>query len=428
MEGLTLAERKAVTKQVVARYLSASKKQKGQILDELCALTGWSRDHARKALRRAPLHAGARERPTRPRTYGEDVLGPLRLIWATLDAPSGKRLAPFMAEAVQAMERAGELRVDPAVRDKLLRVSAATIDRLLAPDRGRLQIRGRSGTKPGSLLRRQIPIRTFAEWDEARPGFLEIDLVGHDGGEPRGEFCQTLTLTDVATGWTEVRPLRNKAQRWVHEAMVEVAAVLPFPLLGVDSDNGSEFINNNLFSWCAEHQVTFTRSRPWRKNDSCFVEQKNWAVVRRAVGYLRYDTPEELELLAELYGVLVPYVNFFQPQMKLLEKTRSGAKVRRRYDRARTPYRRALGSPFVSPESKQALTGLYEQLNPVALKRDISRMQVELLRLARRRKPRPHPTTREHPWRDNHQPGETAGSAPLAGIFDEATNHRSRAS
>jgi hypothetical protein len=158
------------------------------------------------------------------------------------------------------------------------------------------------------------------------------------------------------------------------------------------------------------------------------VEQKNWAVVRRAVGYLRYDTPEELELLGRLYGVLVPYVNFFQPQMKLLEKTRSGAKVRRRYDRARTPYRRALGSPFVSPQSKGALTGLYEQLNPVALKRDIARMQAELLRLARRRKPRPHPTTREHPWRDNHQPGEPAGSAPFAGIFDEATNHPSRAS
>jgi hypothetical protein len=218
------------------------------------------------------------------------VLGPLRLVWATLDAPSGKRLAPFMAEAVEAMERAGELRVDPGVRDKLLRVSAATIDRLLAPDRGRLQIRGRSGTKPGSLLRRQIPIRTFAEWDEARPGFLEIDPVGHDGGEPRGEFCQTLTLTDVATGWTEVRPLRNKAQRWVHEAMVEVAAVLPFPLLGVDSDNGSEFINNNLFSWCAEHQVTFTRSRPWRKNDSLLrgAEELGGRASRRGVPALRH--------------------------------------------------------------------------------------------------------------------------------------------
>jgi hypothetical protein len=288
VEGLTLAERRAVTRQVIARYQRASKKAKGQILDELCALTGWNRDHARKALRGAVRPIEHRPRPGRPRTYDEQILDPLRIVWAALDAPSGKRLAPFMQEAVEALERAGELRVDQGVRTRLLTVSAATIDRLLAPERKRLQIRGRSGTKPGSLLRRQIPIRTFAEWDEARPGFLEIDLVAHDGGDPRGEFCQTLTLTDVATGWTEVRPLRNKAQRWVHEAMQQVRQALPFPLLGVDSDNGSEFINNNLFSWCVEHEVTFTRSRPWRKNDNCYVEQKNWAVVRRAAGYLRW--------------------------------------------------------------------------------------------------------------------------------------------
>ena len=222
-------------------------------------------------------------------------------------------------------------------------------------------MKGRSGTKPGSLLRQQIPIRTFAEWDEARPGFFEVDLVGHDGGVGAGEFCQSLTLTDVATGWTEVRALRNKAQRWVHEAMEAVAGELPFDLLGLDSDNGSEFINNNLLAWCLEREVTFTRSRPWRKNDNCFVKQKNWAVVRRTVGYLRYDSAKELELLERLYRRLRLYTNFFQPQMKLVQKTRAGAKVSRRYDTARTPYRRVLASPDVGDRAKAALTTTYLQ-------------------------------------------------------------------
>src|SRR6058998_3156267 len=232
--GLSMAQRKAVTKQMANRYRRAGKKEKGLMLDELCELTGWTRRHARRSLLEP-----ARTSPTRiprPRIYGEDVLGPLRFVWATLGGPAGKRLAPFMAEAIEALERHGELEVSPAVRDKLLRISAATIDRALAPDRAKLRMKGRSGTKPGSILRRQIPIRTFAEWDDARPGFCEVDLVSHDGGDPRGEFCQTLDLVCVATGWTEPRALRNKAQRWVHEALVDIAQILPFPLRGLDSD------------------------------------------------------------------------------------------------------------------------------------------------------------------------------------------------
>jgi hypothetical protein len=428
VEGLTLAERKAVTRRMVSRYANASKKGKGQVLDELCALTGWNRDHARKALRLAVRPTAAPKRPHRRRAYGGEVLAALRRVWATLDAPSGKRLAPFMAEAVEALERSGELHLQPATRAQLLRMSAATIDRALAPERRKLQIKGRSGTKPGSLLRRQIPIRTFAEWDEARPGFLEVDLVAHDGGDPRGEFCQTLTLTDVATGWTEVRALRNKAQRWVHEAMADVASALPFPLLGVDSDNGSEFINNNLFAWCAEQEITFTRSRPWRKNDNCFVEQKNWAVVRKAAGYLRYDSERELAVLRELYAILGPYVNYFQPQMKLVEKTRQGAKVRRRYDRAATPYQRILRSPLVSAPAKATLTARYEALNPAALKRELVKIQDTLLRLANRPKPSPHPTPRDHPWRDNHLPEERLSESLSRAISVRQRTNRSRAS
>ncbi|HZD16684.1 MAG TPA: DDE-type integrase/transposase/recombinase [Actinomycetota bacterium] len=422
-----MGERKAVTKQVLARYEAASKKDKGKILDELCALTGWNRDHARKALRKAREKQTPRKAPRRARLYGKDVLVPLRKIWATLDAPSGKRLAPFMREVVEAMERAGELRLELAVRERLLAVSAATIDRMLAADRRRLQVKGRSGTKPGSLLRRQIPIRTFAEWDEARPGFCEVDLVAHDGGDARGEYCQTLTLTDVASGWTECRALRNKAHRWVKEALAEVASELPFPLLGLDSDNGSEFINHLLFGWCTEQEVTFTRSRPWRKNDNCFVEQKNWAVVRRTVGYLRHDTPAELRVLEQIYRLCSLYGNFFQPQMKLVEKTRRGAKVSRRYDTPRTPYRRLMTSPWVPAETKHGLTRIYEGLNPVALKREITSLQGRLLRLANRRKPPSRANPDAHPWR-NYRPQGYGARSPLAGIPDEAMNRRSRAS
>jgi hypothetical protein len=300
-----------------------------------------------------------------------------------LDGPSGKRLAPFMPEIVEALERAGELGVAPEVRGKLLRVSPATIDRMLAEDRRRLRVKGRSGTKPGSMLKRQIPIRTFAEWDEDSPGFCEVDLVGHDGGMAYGEFCQTLDLTCVKTGWTEPRALKAKSQRWVTQALSDIERALPFPLLGVDCDNGGEFINVELFNWCADRAITFTRSRPYRKNDNCFVEQKNWPVVRQQVGYLRYDTEQELTCLRELYSHLRLYINFFQPQMKLVSKTRDGAKVTKRYDTARTPYRRVLACPEVTEQAKVALTETYLALNPVELKRAIGRCQDRLIDIAR---------------------------------------------
>jgi hypothetical protein len=378
-----MTERKAVTKQMAKRYARAAKKEKGRMLDELCALTGWTRRHAIRALAEAVRPPGRPARSPRPRVYGPEVLEPLKLVWGVLNGPAGKRLAPFMAEIVQALERCGELELAPEVRGKLLRVSAATIDRLLAPERARLRIKGRSGTKPGSILKRQIPIRTFAEWDEARPGFCEVDLVAHDGGNPSGEFCQTLDLTCVATGWTECRGVRNKAQRWCFEALMDIEGSLPFPLLGLDSDNGSEFINDQLFRYCTERGITFTRSRPYRKNDNCFVEQKNWPVVRQNVGYGRYDTSAELEVLNELYAHLRLYVNFFQPQMKLVSKTRRGAKLTKRFDQARTPYQRVLASPHVSAEIKAALTRTYLELNPAELKRRIADCQTRLLQINR---------------------------------------------
>jgi len=242
--GLTMSQRKAVTKATATRYRSASKGAKVVILDELCATTGWHRDHARKALREA---LGPRRvqspRKARPPTYGEDVMEALRKVWAVMDAPAGKRMAPFLPEMVDRLRAFSELDIDDATAAKLCSMSAATIDRRLTGERKRLELKGRSGTKPGSLLKSQISIRTWADWDEKAPGFVEIDLVGHEGGDPRGEFAQTLTVTDVFTGWTETKAVRNKAQKWVFAALVELRAAFPFPVLGIDSDNGSEFIN-----------------------------------------------------------------------------------------------------------------------------------------------------------------------------------------
>ncbi len=379
---LTMAEKHAVTRKLADRYRRASKKEKGEVLDTLCEITGYNRDHAARLLRAGPPpRKKKKKRRVRPHVYDADVLFALRKVWATLDGLCGKRLVAVMEETIAAMERHGELMVSGEVRSKLLSVSAATIDRMLAPDRARLSFKGRCGTKPGTLLKHQIPMRTFADWDDARPGFLEIDLVGHEGGVLRGEYCQTLDATDIATGWTETRAVRNKAQVHVFAALKEIRASLPFPLLGIDSDNGTEFINHELLRYCKDKRITFTRSRAYKKNDGCYVEQKNWSVVRRNVGYARFDTPEELGVLGELYTVLREHTNFFMPSTKLISKTRDGAKVTKRYDRAKTPYARALGSEHVTDAVKRRLTKRYETLNPVALKRKIAELQKRLYEL-----------------------------------------------
>lgn len=378
--GLSMGQRKAVTRAMAVRYRSASKGSKAVMLDELCALTGWQRDHARKALRVAlrPRSVG-RRRPRRGVVYGDDVVAALRKVWAVMDAPAGKRLAPFLPEIVARLRACGELHVDDATAGKLCRMSAATIDRRLGPDRARRALKGRSGTKPGSLLKSQIPVRTWAEWDEDRPGFVEIDLVAHDGGDSSGEFAQTLTVTDIATGWTEEAALKNKARKWVVVALDEISDRFPFPVLGIDSDNGTEFINRHLLAYCEDRRITFTRSRPGNKNDGCHVEQKNWSVVRKTVGYHRYDMPAELELLDQIYALLRLQVNFFSPQQKLLSKKRVGAKVTKKYHTAKTPYQRLMADGRISNEVKAALTEQYHQLNPAQIRRDILALSDRLL-------------------------------------------------
>jgi hypothetical protein len=392
--GLTSKERRSATKVTAHRYQKATKRQKGIILEEFAALTGYDRCYAAYLLRNHGKKiyvskntavvgdVSKKIRKPRPRFYDQLVLTVLTQIWLIMDCVCGKRLAPMLPDLIPILQKHHEIKLDEATKGKLLAISAATIDRLLKPERKKYQLKGRSHTKPGTLLKHQIPIRTFSEWNEQRPGFVEIDLVGHDGGNSSGDFAHTLDVTDVCTGWTEMQAVKNKAQCWVFEALKDIRDRLPFELLGIDSDNGSEFINDELYRYCVAEKITFTRARSHRKNDNCFVEQKNYSVVRRAVGYMRHDTPEELRLLNELYGYLRLYINYFQPVMKLLEKTRIGSKVKKRYDKPQTPCQRVLASPDISKDAKKWLRKEFAKLNPAELKRQISRLQNKLLKIA----------------------------------------------
>jgi hypothetical protein len=315
------------------------------------------------------------------------VLQELVKLWELLNYSCGKRLVAIMPELVAKLEQFGELRLSPLTKEKLLRISAATVDRVLQPERRKQQLRRRSHTKPGTLLKHQIPIRTFAEWNEQQPGFAEIDLVAHDGGLALGDFCQTLDLTDIFTGWTETEAVPNKAQVWVFEAIQTIRARLPFPLLGLDSDNGSEFVNRELLRYCQKERLTFTRARPYRKNDNCYVEQKNYSVVRQTVGYQRFDTVAELMVLKQLYTTLRLYTNFFQPTMKLKSKERFGSRVKKSYHAPRTPYQRVLACAEVTAADKKKLQRQYQALNPAALKRTLDKQCHELFRLAAKKRP-----------------------------------------
>jgi hypothetical protein len=296
--------------------------------------------------------------------------------------PAGKRLAPMLGELVAVLRHFGELVIDEETAALLVSMSAATIDRRLAPQRRTQQLKGRAATKPGSLLKSQIPVRTWADWDDARPGFVEIDLVCHDGGNTAGQFAFTLTVTDIATGWTENRSVPSKAAKCVLAALNDIAYKMPFPILGVDSDNGSEFINVYLLQWCEKHQITFTRARPANKNDGCHVEQKNWAVVRTVVGYHRYDTAAELLLLNEIWQLQSKLTNYFYPQQKLLSKVREGAKVSKKYDTAATPFHRAINHPTMTEGRIVGLATAHARINPAATQRQIQALTAQLLKMA----------------------------------------------
>ena len=394
-----MKERRRLAEAVAGRYRKARKKDKGVILNEFVEATGFARSYGALVLRnqgrvvevekklRVRGDVGERlrlRRAGRGPTYDEATVKALVQVWRLMDYICGKRLAPILGEIVERLQRHNELRCEPATARKLGLMSAATIDRLLRPQREKYQVRGRGHTRPGTLLKHQIPLRTFSDWNEQQPGFLEIDLVGHDGGVIDSHHAFTLNAVDIASGWNSSVAIKNKAQVWIVAGVQKIKAKVPFALLGLDSDNGSEFINEALFRFCQEQQITFTRARPYRKNDSCFVEQKNYSVVRRAVGYQRFDSEQQLGLLNQLYELLDVYNNFFQPSMKLQSKERQGARVKKTYDQARTPYQRLLASSFVSAAAKTRLQQRYYLLNPAQLKRKIEKLQQKLVATAGR--------------------------------------------
>jgi hypothetical protein len=364
------------------RYLKATKAGKEQILNELIATTGYHRKYAIRILKHSAPPKGLKK-PGRRKVYQGEVVQVLEQVWEICGRICSKRLQPFLPEIVTVLERCGELSLSAETKALLLGMSRATIDRCLQPARFLPHPRGLSTTKPGSLLKQAIPIRTFTPWEDERPGFVEIDLVAHCGETTEGTYLNTLTATDLATGWTECLALANKTQLAVSQAILELRQRLPFALLGLDSDNGSEFINDTLWRYCQAEQITFTRSRPYQKNDQAHVEQKNWSVVRHTVGYDRLESAEELALLRSIYTNLRVYINFFQPVLKLVGKERIDGKTVRTYDQAQTPYRRVLALDNLPLEVKARLTAQYVQLNPVSLRASIDAKVAQLWKIVR---------------------------------------------
>lgn len=367
--------KKELIKATKSRYLKANKKAKGLILDEFCANTGYDRKYAITILaagydNNQVVNTG---RKSRQKKYNVDVLAAVEKIWELLDYPCGVRLAPVLQENYQTLVRCNELQLNEKIESRLTTISPSTIDRRLKRKREEKHLkRHRGTTRPGSLLKNQIPIR-LTDWSEARVGEMEIDTVAHNGGDPAGEFAFTLDTVDIASGWSEQYCQLSKGETTTLASLKDIEQSLPFKVIGVDSDSGGEFINWHLLKYCQATKKYFTRSRPDRKNDNAFIEQKNGARVRRWLGFGRYDTLEQVRLINDLYrNELRLYANFFLPVMKIKSKEKiNNSLCRKRYDLAKTPYRRLLASPQISQEKKDELTRLYLSLNPVKLKRVI---------------------------------------------------------
>jgi len=361
------------------RYRVACKKEKGAILDEFVKTTGYERKYAIALLSGKRDYVKHPVRRPHKTTYTTALIQPLLMLHDLFDAICSKRLRAALDVELPRLYDSRYLQVSPEIYEKLMRISPATIDRLLVGRRHK-STKSQGFTKPGTLLKHQIPIRTWADWTEDTAGFCEMDLVDHSGGKniPGADHAWTLCFTDVKTGWTECVATQNKAQVHVFDAICRARQRLPFTLLGVDSDNGTDFINDELYRYCLKQKFTFTRGRARKKNDGAYVEQKNWSIVRRAVGYYRYDTPEQLDLLNRLYAVMHYYVNFFLPVVKLKEKVRMGSKTRKVYDDPLTPYARVLACPEVSEEQKTQLRETYSMLNLVDLRQQISQLQSQL--------------------------------------------------
>ena len=374
--------KRELLEEIRPRYLKAKRSKKKIMLDEFVAATGYHRKYATRLLKHGRPRRSTKKHGLQ-KVYQGEVVVALEQIWEVCGRICSKRLHPFLPEIVKVLERCGELRLSEQTKTLLLRMSRSTIDRCLGPARFEHPPHGLSTTKPGSLLKKAIPVRTFTPWDEDQPGFLEIDLVAHCGGSVEGQYINTLTCVDLSTGWIECLPVHHRSQQAVFEAIQTMRTYLPFLLLGLDSDNGGEFINDLLYQYCLSEEITFTRSRPYQKNDQAHVEQKNWSVVRRLIGYDRLETEEDYLLLQSIYADLRLYANFFQPVLKLISKEHVDKKLVKRYDQAATPFQRVLAAKDIPLETKARLTNLYVQLNPVQLRTSIDAKVAKLWKISR---------------------------------------------
>jgi hypothetical protein len=394
--GLDMKTRKKLTEETAKRYCLAGKKEKTRIIDEFTATTGYNRKYAIHVLantaqiritsfnnvRKESIHIIRRQRRKRIYTpfYGSDVKAEIIRLWYFSMTICVKRLIPFIRDNIDYL--AGIFCYSEEMKSKLNRISGATAGRILKPEISRNAMRGISTTRPAKNLNSLIPVRVFFDWDERKPGFFEIDTVANCGLSTSGEYISTLTFTDVYSGWTENRALLNKAQRWVKEAAEDIRKKLPYIMKGIDSDNGSELKNMQLLSWCTDNKIQFTRSRPYRKNDNCFVEQKNNSVVRRITGYYRFEGEQTRLVMSEMYECYNKLVNYFFPSMKILAKERVDARLIKKYDAAKTPYRRLMECPELDENVKTELTRRKNGLDLQSLLARTQELQKKLISMA----------------------------------------------
>lgn len=359
-------------------YKRSRKREKTLLLTKLSEATNYSRKHLMEILPKPLTKKRWRRNKTSPYLT---IVKTLKKLWAISNYSCGKRLAPMIPVYLSSLGRFHELPKIRREEKRLLRqISPSTVDRLLVNDRKRINLRSRARTKPGSLLKNQIPIRTFADWkeEEKRPGFLEIDTVHHCDENNRGDYVYTLDTTDVFTGWNECQAFMGKSERHTVEGLENIRRRLPFPLLGIDFDTGGEFVNWHLIRYSKRKRITYTRAREEKKNDQNYIEQQNFSVVRRFVGYQRLDTYPQLKILNDLYGLLSDYQNFFQSIMRLKEKVRNGTRLTRKYDPAKSAYQRVLDCPDIRPGAKEKLRKRFWKLNPKKLLLEITRLGQKL--------------------------------------------------
>jgi len=382
---ITKYARRELLDAVGERYRTGSRAEKAQILGEFCSISGFHRKSAIRVLNGAPERSQCAQHPRRPKQYDDPFCQVLTVLWEASDRVCGKRLKVLLPDLVAALERHGHLQLERSVHEKLMRVSAATIDRLL---QGIKEAGGQRRVKRRpTALRRSVPIRTFADWNQPPPGYLEIDLVAHCGELQAGSYVHTLTLTDMASTWTECVPLLVRESTLLVGAVDELRGSLPFLLRGMDIDNGAEFLNETLVRYCATQGIELTRSRPYRKNDQAWVEQKNGSVVRRLVGYQRLEGMAAVKALSRLYAASRLFINFFQPSFKLKEKCRIGGRIVKRYDPPQTPCARLLASEWVLEPVKVRLREIAYTLDPLQLLDEIRKAQHQVVAVANRDEP-----------------------------------------